>query len=173
MKKYFKIGVSIGAVLAMTLLFSGFVLVQSAIDKAENISDMDLTSLTYETLDGESVQLEDYAGKKILVNFWATWCAPCIAEFPLLNEAMHLLKDEYVFLMVSYESNEKIKEFTDKYDYDFVFLKSNNFMMEGIATVPQSFVLNEQTEMMYHHPTIFDGSAMAVRDSLLGWVEKK
>lgn len=170
MKNYFKIGLSIGALLALTLLLTGFVLIQSTIKKAENIADMDLTSLTYQSLEGEPVQLEDYAGKQILVNFWATWCSPCIAEFPLLHEAKALLKHDFVFLMVSYESNEKIKAFVDKNDYDFIFLKSNNFLMEGIATVPQSFVLNSKTEMVYHHPTIFDGSAMEVKDSLKVWV---
>ena len=169
MKNYFKIGVSIGTLLALVLLFTGFVMLQSIIKKAENVADMDLSSLTYQTLDGETVQLEDYADKQILVNFWATWCAPCVAEFPLLNEVQNLLKDDYTFVMVSYETSDKIKAFVEKNDYDFIFLKSNNFMMEGIATVPQSFILNSEMELLYHHPTIFDGSAMSVRDSLQIW----
>ena len=164
------IGTSIGATLALILLFTGFVLVQSIIKKAENIADIDLVILNYETLDGDAIQLEDFAGKKILVNFWATWCAPCVAEFPLLNEVLNMVKDDFVFLMVSYESNEKLKTFVENNDYDFVFLKSNNFMLEGISTVPQSFILNAESKMVYHHPTIFDGSAVEVRDSLQNWV---
>lgn len=173
MKNYFKIGVLVGTFLALVVLFTGFVLVQSIVQKAENISELDLTTLNYQTLNGESVEIKDYAGKQILINFWATWCAPCIAEFPLLNKVYKLLENDYVFIMVSFESNKKIKAFVEKNNYGFVFLKSNNFMEEGITTIPQSFILNSETELVYHHPTVFDDNALSVRDSLQVWVGLK
>lgn len=45
--------------------------------KGEKAPDFDLT-----TLDGEAVKLSDYKGKKVILNFWATWCPPCRAEMP-------------------------------------------------------------------------------------------
>jgi thiol-disulfide isomerase/thioredoxin len=41
--------------------------------------------LSFQTLDGEDTTLKDFAGKPLLVNLWATWCAPCIAEMPTLD----------------------------------------------------------------------------------------
>jgi thiol-disulfide isomerase/thioredoxin len=46
-------------------------------------------SLTFATPDGE-VSLEDYRGKIVLVNIWGTWCAPCVAEMPSLDELQRL-----------------------------------------------------------------------------------
>ena len=40
----------------------------------------------FETFEGEAISLEDYAGKHIVLNFWATWCAPCREEMPYLSE---------------------------------------------------------------------------------------
>lgn len=42
-------------------------------------------SMTFKNLDGAEMKLSDYKGKTILVNIWATWCAPCIAEMPMLD----------------------------------------------------------------------------------------
>lgn len=44
-------------------------------------------------LDGEPVRLADYVGRPVLVNFWASWCLPCVEEFPILAEALEAHAD--------------------------------------------------------------------------------
>ena len=52
-----------------------------------------------ETIDGEPLSLEDYAGQVVVVNVWGSWCAPCRAEAPMLAEAARdLEKDDVAFL---------------------------------------------------------------------------
>jgi cytochrome c biogenesis protein CcmG/thiol:disulfide interchange protein DsbE len=44
-------------------------------------------------LDGEPVRLADYVGRPVLLNFWASWCLPCVEEFPILAEALEVHAD--------------------------------------------------------------------------------
>ena len=61
----------------------------------------DPNSNTFQTLDGRGFDIELFVGKKVFVNFWATWCAPCIREIPSINRAAKSLEDEnYLFLFV-------------------------------------------------------------------------
>ena len=158
MKSTFKTGLLVGCIIGLGIILTGYVTINNMMAKSENISTMDLHQLQYQNLEGEEVLLSKFEGKYVLVNFWATWCIPCIEEFPLLNETYNLVNNDFEFVMVSYESQEKINAFIKDKPYNFTFLKSNNFILEGITSVPQSFILDTLGKTIYHHPTIFEGT---------------
>lgn len=54
---------------------------------------------------GRNFKLDQFKGKTIILNFWATWCAPCVAEFPQLLELAHREKDNIVFIALSVDEN--------------------------------------------------------------------
>lgn len=76
--------------------------------------------VTLTALDGMSVPLHDYAGKIVLLNFWATWCTPCIAEWPQFIKLAQAMPDELVILAVSIDDDKgKIAPFMKRYAGDY------------------------------------------------------
>ncbi len=70
--------------------------------------------------DGNEVSLSDFIGKPVLVNIWATWCAPCVVEMPMLDELAAREKDRLKVLVVSQDIQgaEKVDPFFAKADFN-------------------------------------------------------
>ena len=104
----------------------------------------------YQDLNGNEVSLEDFKGKRIVLNFWATWCRPCIEEMPSMLNAQELLKDDgYVSLLASDQSMDKIKAFKEKKKFDFTFIKYNGSWAEqGVNALPATFIYNTKGEQV-------------------------
>lgn len=61
----------------------------------------------FRSLSGKSYSLSDFRGKVIVLNFWASWCAPCLVEFPQMLDLASLKKDKTVFLFISVDAEKE------------------------------------------------------------------
>lgn len=82
------------------------------------ITKVDFTSniLEFENLDGQSYTLKDFKGKVLFINYWATWCNPCLAEMPQMAELYkkYETNNEIAFLYLSKEEKQVIKDYLPK-----------------------------------------------------------
>jgi thiol-disulfide isomerase/thioredoxin len=109
--------------------------------EAEPAPDFELQALT-----GEMVSLSDFNGKPVLINFWATWCPPCVQEMPLLQEISDDYAGELVVLPVNGgDSMEQIRAFAEAYEYNLRFLADpeNALSLEySVRGFPTSFFID-------------------------------
>ena len=75
-----------------------------------------------ETLDGKKAKLSDYRGKKVILNFWASWCPPCREEMPEFQKIAENNPDIVVLGVNLQESKEAIEAFTNKLGIKFPIL---------------------------------------------------
>ncbi|MDF3128426.1 TlpA disulfide reductase family protein [Kiritimatiellaeota bacterium B1221] len=102
------------------------------------------------TLDGKEISLDDYKGKVVMVNFWATWCPPCIAEVPYMKEAYAKYHEKgFEIIAVSLDrSKAPLNKFIAKHDitwpmiYDAEQKKSLADHLSVSAT-PTIFILDK------------------------------
>jgi thiol-disulfide isomerase/thioredoxin len=107
-------------VLAAALLAFATPLTAADLSKLKTWSGSTPPTLALKDLDDKQHQLEDYRGKVLVVNFWATWCAPCVEEMPSFERlAKRLSGEPFALLTVNFgEKPERIRPFLEKIGVD-------------------------------------------------------
>lgn len=110
-----------------------------------------------ETLSGDVVKLSDYRGKKVMVNFWATWCPPCREEIPEMQKFYEDTDVEILAInLTETESNiEEVDEFVDEYGMTFPVLLDSELTAADtyrIQPIPSSFILDTTGVIQYYAP---------------------
>ena len=112
-------------------------------------------------MDAKTVNLKDYRGRFVLLNFWATWCSPCLKEMPDFEKAyLQMGHDKLVVLAVGMgESIEKIKAFFYKYGFSFPLLADNKMeitKLYGVRNIPVTYMIGPDGVVL--------GRALGIRD---------
>ncbi|MDF9795628.1 thiol-disulfide isomerase/thioredoxin [Catalinimonas alkaloidigena] len=103
-----------------------------------------LSKVVLKDLEGNAINLNDYAEKTIVLNFWATWCKPCIIEMPSMEEARATLGDEFVFLLASDESIEKISKFAERQNLELPFVQLQTGVQNlQITALPTTWIIKD------------------------------
>ena len=103
--------------------------------------------------DDRLVSLNDFRGKTILLNFWASWCPPCRAEMPTIQNLYSKMKNksDVVFVLVSLDNNlPKAKEFIKDEEFTFpvYYLNSSLPQIYDTGTIPSTFVISKEGKIV-------------------------
>lgn len=112
---------------SLIALFAVLLLATPALAEDEGGASEQATDFTLRSIEGGNVSLSDFLGEKvILVNFWATWCAPCMKELPKLNELQQKLGPQglqIISITVDEAKDEaKVKSIVRRFSYEPVVL---------------------------------------------------
>ncbi len=105
---------------------------------------------TLRNLKGNYVSLEKYRGQVVVLNFWATWCAPCRVEMPSFENLYRRFRSEgMVVLAVAIDKNAdaKVKSFVDEYGLSFPVLLDAKGEVEQLypsVTIPFTYVIDRE-----------------------------
>ncbi|HEY7648420.1 MAG TPA: TlpA disulfide reductase family protein [Methylomirabilota bacterium] len=107
---------------------------------------------TVPLLQGSSFRLADHRGKVVLINFWATWCPPCLEEMPALERLWHQQRDRgFVLIAVSLDADRGVvKPFVAEHRLTFPIgldAKLEVANLYGIRALPATFVVDRQGQV--------------------------
>ena len=125
-----------------------------------------------EDIKGKPINLSAKKGQVILINFWATWCPPCVAEMPSMQLVYNNYKDKMVFLFVANDDKDKVATFLKKHNYDLpiYFERSNTPEALLSKSIPTTYVLDTSGKIRIVKTGAADWNAKSTRailDSLL------
>jgi thiol-disulfide isomerase/thioredoxin len=116
----------------------------------------ELPAFTLTDLDGKTMSSTDWKGKVVVVNFWATWCAPCRAEIPDLVALQDKYRDQLLVVGISEDEGpvDKVRAFTAerKVNYPIVMTTPDlEKLFPGIVALPTTFILDKDGKVAQKH----------------------
>jgi len=120
------------------------------------VKDQTIPSFKFEISKGKVVSFNDYKGKIVLINFFATWCAPCRKELPLVQELIwNKNKDNPKFAMLTFgreQSWDEVLKFGKDQNISFPLLPDLKRKVYGLFAsegIPRSFLIDENGKIIY------------------------
>jgi thiol-disulfide isomerase/thioredoxin len=131
--------------------------------EAVTMSDPIQADFNFKLIDreGNTISLEEFKGKVIFMNMWATWCPPCIAEMPSIDKLHEEMGDEVAFIMLSLDDDfEKAKDFDKRNGYGLpIYAPGSNLpAMYQSSAIPTTYVIDAKGNLALTHKGMADYS---------------
>jgi peroxiredoxin len=127
-----------------------------------------------ENLDGGKTRLSDLRGRVVVVNFWATWCIPCIEEMPMFESYSGRYPQFTLLGIDEQESKEKVNEHIEKMGITYPILLDYNAKVNDsykVFILPTTFFIDEQGMIRFRHYGIMSQDQFTYYLRTLGVIE--
>jgi peroxiredoxin len=129
---------------AFTLLAA--LLIAAGCDRGNHPEHLGKLAPDFTLVDGtRQIKLSDYRGKVVVLNFWASWCAPCIQEIPDLNQLQRDMPQIVVLAVDQDEDPDAYHRFLSEHRVDFLTVRDpqrNIHTIYGTVQIPESYVID-------------------------------
>jgi thiol-disulfide isomerase/thioredoxin len=126
-------------------------------------------------LDGEWIDVDDFSGRPLLVNFWATWCAPCRREMPVLQEASERHGDGLAVIGLAIDDLVAVQDFVSELGIDYPIAVGNADVMatqrawgNSAGALPYTVLVDRYGVIRWQH--LGEVSADHLHDALEPWL---
>ena len=126
-------------------------------------------SLKISDLQGRPVRIESFRNKILFINFFATWCGPCVGELPSLYSASKKLeKNNFQFIYISDEPIERLIAFRNRLQLPIsIYHSETSLQQQNIYTIPTNYILNNNFEIVYKKVGVEDWGNPEVLEKLM------
>ena len=179
LKKHYKNLLFASIILILFLTPAGFQL-KVLLHKYINFSPSEIAAEEQVTLsnynwhlkdeDGDVIDFNEFKDNVVVINFWATWCPPCVAEMESFQKLYDSYKNEVVFLFVANDKLEKVNSFmnTNNYSFPNYFEVSSTPLELVSSSIPATYIINKNGKIVMEKK----GSANWNSDSVRKVIDK-
>jgi thiol-disulfide isomerase/thioredoxin len=142
------------------------------VQEVRNVEEQNSFNGSFKNINGETVSVSDLKGKVVIMNFWATWCPPCIAEMPSLQKLHEDLQSEkdIVFMAIEVDQNiEKAAKFMAKNKYSLPLYTVDSDLPEELHTnsIPMTVILAKNGDIVGKQVGMMDFKSEKLKQGLI------
>ncbi len=136
-------------ILLVIVVAIGYTIYSSIFNETKVVKSGEMApNFQLQTLDGESVELDDYKGKGVFLNFWATYCPPCTKEMPYMDNQYKEFQDKGIEILAVNVGEPLLtaQKFTHRHDLSFPILldgREEVYKAYGVKPIPATFLIDE------------------------------
>lgn len=149
-------------------LNKGMALISPSIEKNDKQKTLKNYNWKLKDEEGNVYDFEDTKGKVVFVNFWATWCPPCIAEMPSIQKLYDDYNDKIEFLLVTNDPYIEINKFLNENNYSFEIYRplSFNANLFDVSTIPRTFLIDKTGKIIIDETGAANWNSEKVRNAI-------